>query len=88
MRPFTGFASNGGMTGTDQLGSRSVGATHRVGRQFQLEARLNEEQSAQLFANVMHKLVRLGEIDLADAQAAVAALYRLRSTDACDAGNG
>ncbi len=57
----------------------------RVRRQVQLDAQRNAEQSAQLFAKVVHELVELGEIDLAQAQDAIAELKRLRSIDDNDA---
>ena len=85
MRPFLGFASNTGITVADQRGSKGVEAMDRVGQQAQVDARLNAEQSAQLFANIVHELVRLGEIDLVQAQDAIAEFKRLRSTDVHDA---
>lgn len=54
----------------------------RVRRQVHLEAQLNTEQSAQLFAKILHELVELGEIEPAQAQVAIAELKRPRFNDA------
>ena len=76
------------MTRADKLCSRGVEAMDRVGRHSQFEARLNAEQCMQVFANVVHELVRLGEVDLAQAEAAIALLRGFRSTDAYDGVKG
>lgn len=82
MRPFLAFASSVGMTRAYQLGSRGVEAMDRAKRQVQLDTQLNAEQSARMFAKVVQELVRLGEVECAQAQAAVALLTKLRSSNA------
>ncbi|MFO1239010.1 MAG: hypothetical protein U1E64_01540 [Sphingomonadaceae bacterium] len=54
----------------------------KIKRQVHLEPHLNAKQSAQLFAKIVHELVQLGEIGLAQVPAATAEFKWERSTEA------